>query len=94
MNGQRLSPHTSLHRLRTQGRPAAMATATAASKPQPKAKPPQTLEAWLGTQRAALQEEREAERAEVTEALSQLSPQVSIYLYACGVVLDYGGGVG
>lgn len=44
----------------------------------PTAKPPQYLEAWLGAQRAALQEEREAERTEVTEALSQLSPQVKL----------------
>lgn len=35
-----------------------------------------TLERWLEKQRAALQQEREAERAEVADALSQLSPQV------------------
>ena len=55
-----------------------MATPTAPAKPKPPPPPKkaQSLEAWLDGQRAALQEEREAERAEVTEALSQLSPQV------------------
>lgn len=63
-----------------------MATPTAPAKPKPPPPPPkkkaQSLEAWLDGQRAALQEEREAERAEVTEALSQLSPQVlKLYIY-------------
>lgn len=48
-----------------------MAAATPAAAP-----PVPTLERWLEKQRAALQEEREAERAEVADALSQLSPQV------------------
>ncbi len=37
----------------------------------------QALEPWLAGQRAALQEEREAERGEVSEALAQLTAQVS-----------------
>lgn len=35
-----------------------------------------SLEKWLEKQRAALREEREEEKLEVTTALAQLSPQV------------------
>lgn len=44
---------------------------------------PASLDAWLGGQRAALQEEREAERAEVADALAQLSPQVRDRGFVC-----------
>jgi hypothetical protein len=37
---------------------------------------PISLERWLDEQRAALREERDEERAEITSALSELSPQV------------------
>ena len=45
------------------------------SKPKSSCKPPVSVDAWVTQQRAALAEEREEEREEVTSALAQLTAQ-------------------